>query len=227
MEYWLASQSPSDLASHTLVGDRLVIVHEADGRRDELLFSDIRTMNLKHTLGAYVMRITRHSGRDIIIRSRYVAGRRWEDRVAVYAALVTELHEAVQVECPIQFVGGSTPFYWIGWAILAIGFAFVPLFLWARLTGHAAPPRTECGSSPSPEERAGPVGCVMWGGGLDDFARQLECHLLATCEVTALCPSIHLGAECIPEAYGHGRLGGSIMLRHDLRHGNLSRVSVW
>lgn len=143
MEYWLASQSPSDLASHTLAGDRLVIVHEADGRRDELLFSDIRTINLQHTLGAYVMRITRDSGRDIIIRSRYVAGRGWEDRVAVYAALVTELHEAVQVEDrPIQFVGGSTPFYWTGWAILAIGFAFVALFLWARLTGHAAPPRS-------------------------------------------------------------------------------------
>ena len=142
MEYRLATQSPSALATHVLERDRLVIVHEKNDRREEVLFSDIRAITLQQTLGAYVMRMTRGSGRPIMIRSRYVARGGFEDRLAEYAALVTRLHEAILAENPaIKFVGGSTQFYWLGWLLVALGVGFAALFVWALVAGHEAPPR--------------------------------------------------------------------------------------
>lgn len=141
MEYRLATQSPSVLATHVLERDRLVIVHEKNDRRD-VLFSDIRAITLQQTLGAYVMRLTRGSGRPIMIRSRYVARGGFEDRLAEYATLVTRLHAAIQAENPaIKFVGGSTQFYWLGWFLVALGVGFAALFVGALVAGHEAPPR--------------------------------------------------------------------------------------
>lgn len=142
MEYRLATQSPSALATHVLERDRLVIVHEKNDRREEVLFSDIRTITLQQTLGAYVLRMTRGSGRPIMIRSRYVARGGFEDRLAEYAALVTRLHAAIQAENPaIKFVGGSTQFYWLGWLLVALAVGFAALFVGALVAGHEAPPR--------------------------------------------------------------------------------------
>ena len=136
MEYRLATQSPSALATHVLERDRLVIVHEKNDRREEVLFSDIRAITLQRTLGAYVLRMTRGAGRPIMIRSRYVARGGFEDRLAEYAALVTRLHEAILAENPaIKFVGGSTQFYWLGWLLVALGVGFAALFVGALVAG--------------------------------------------------------------------------------------------
>jgi hypothetical protein len=143
VEYRLATHSPAALANHVITHDRLVIIDEAKNRRDEVLFADIRTITLQQTLGAYVTRITRGSGRPIMIRSRYVAPAfKIEDRVAEYAELVTMLHEAVVAEkLAIQFVGGSTQFYWVGWIVLTISAVFASLLVWAMLAGQTPPPR--------------------------------------------------------------------------------------
>ena len=117
-------------------------MHEKNDRREEVLFSDIRTITLQQTLGAYVLRMTRGAGRPIMIRSRYVARGGFEDRLAEYAALVTRLHAAIQAEHPaIKFVGGSTQFYWLGWLLVALGVGFAALFVGALVAGHEAPPR--------------------------------------------------------------------------------------
>lgn len=129
------------LARHVLEDDRLVIVHEPSGRRDEVRFSEIRAIQLRHTLGAYVMQISRVSGSAITIRSRCVLSGGFEDRVAEYVELATRLHDASREHhSAIRFIGGSTGLYWLGWLLLALGVLFAAIVGWA-LVGPGAPPR--------------------------------------------------------------------------------------
>ena len=142
MEYQLATASPSVLARHALEDDRLVIVHEPSARRDEVRFSEIRAIQLRHSLGAYVMQISRASGSAITIRSRCVLTGGIEDRVAEYVELATRLHDATREHHPaIRFVGGSTGLYWLGWLLLALGALLTAIVGWALVTGAEAPPR--------------------------------------------------------------------------------------
>lgn len=140
MESRLATHSPSVLALHVLEDDRLVIIDESSGRRDEVSFSEIRAIHLRQTLGAYVMLIERVSGRTTTVRSRCVLPGGLEDRVAEYAALVTRLHDASRAQNPaIRFVGGSTALYWLGWLLVALGACFAAIIAWALATGDAPP----------------------------------------------------------------------------------------
>jgi hypothetical protein len=142
MEYRLAADSPSLLSSYVLEDERLVIVDVASGRRDELPFSEIRAIQLRQTLGAYVAHVSRRTGKTITIRSRYVGAGGLEDRVAEYAELVTKLHDASRKKNPaVLFLGGSTELYWLGWLLVALGALFVAILGWAVLVRGEAPPR--------------------------------------------------------------------------------------
>lgn len=120
MDHLLATSSPSQLASHRLERDRLVIAH--DGREDSVPFSEITAIQLQHTLGAFVATIRRRTGRPVMIRSRCVLpGMKIDDRVASYGELLRGLHAAcIPLESTITFTGGSTPRYWLSWGLLFI-----------------------------------------------------------------------------------------------------------
>jgi hypothetical protein len=120
MDFQLATNSPSQLATYRLEADRLVV--EGDGRAEVVPFADIARINLQQTLGAYSAIIDRRSGRPVMIRSRCVlAGMKVEDRVADYGELLRQLHGACSpYHSTIAFVAGSTAKLWLSWLLLVI-----------------------------------------------------------------------------------------------------------
>ena len=141
MEFELATESPSRLAMHGLQADRLVIT-PLKGKQEEILFADIRAISLQQTMGVYRMRITRASGGAVMVRSRYLRPgglANFDDRVDQYGALVRGLHEATKAHHDnIRFIGGSTAFYWFGWAMLPNAALLLSIALYAQADGENA-----------------------------------------------------------------------------------------
>ena len=146
MEYELATHAGSGLVRHTLQDDRLVIFRHKGERRQEIDFADIRQVNLRMEMsGIYSIRITPKSGNVITVPARHFEGLgRFEERYEAYTAFAHKLHQAVYARNPgVVFSGGSSIFYWLGWAFLVFGVLFGAIIAYALVVGFEgkAPPR--------------------------------------------------------------------------------------
>ncbi|MBX3248427.1 MAG: hypothetical protein KF901_14705 [Myxococcales bacterium] len=137
MDYELAAASPSVSVRCSFEGDGVVVIEERSKRRTHVPFSEIRTVRVRQTLGAYVMRIEATSTRPVTLRSRRVVGTRVEDRVADYAAVLERLHALHRSHPEIRFLGGSSGLYWLGWALVPTSLAMGGLAAWMIFAGDA------------------------------------------------------------------------------------------
>jgi hypothetical protein len=136
-EYRLAAASPSDTVRCWFEDDGLTVVEERHDRMTHVRFSDTRTIQLRQTLGAYVMRIEATSTPPVTLRSRRVLKTGVEDRLDDYAAVARRLHELHRSNPEIRFIGGSSGLYWLGWVLVPTGLALLGLAAWMLLAAEA------------------------------------------------------------------------------------------
>ncbi len=137
MDFQLAADSPSTSVRCTFADEALVVAEEGRGRSIHVRFSEIRTIHLWQTLGAYVMRIEAEATRPVTLRSRRVLGTRVEDLLDDYAAVARGLHALHRGYPEIRFVGGSSGLYWVGWALVPTVVVLAGLSAWMLLAGDA------------------------------------------------------------------------------------------